>query len=285
MLNASLKFRTDCLHGDMPASRTEYILGPNTRLESRSCSGHSETVPPTNMRYEYGPLRAYIHNRDLHYAFEVDFETGVFTARPTNDHGSLTWTKPRQIEPPARSGLTVHSHTETLHTGERRTMFGYTARRVITKNAWRREEQANESESDGWYIDAPPAWLHLHPPAPKDAFGVFLRVDSGANKRDDFSFTRIGERETGFPVLVTQVDRSYFHDRDGVIRSHESSSRNEVTELSEATLDPAVFIPPRDFKRVTQLAGGMRYSLSNRLRFRLEMLKDSRQLRKKLSLS
>jgi len=68
------------------------------------------------------------------------------------------------------------------------------------------------------------------------------------------------------------------------MRSHESLSRNEVAELSEATLDPAVFIPPWDFTRVMQLAGGMRYPLSNRLRFRWEMAKDSRQLRKKLAL-
>jgi hypothetical protein len=128
MLKASLKFRTDSLYGDMPTSRTEYILSRNTRSENRSCSGHSETVPPTNVQYEYGPLRAYIQNRDLQYGFEVDLDTGVYTAWRTNDYGSPTWIKPRWIEPPERSGSTVHSHTETVHTGDRRTVFGYTAR-------------------------------------------------------------------------------------------------------------------------------------------------------------
>jgi hypothetical protein len=71
MLKASLKFRTDSLHGDMPGSRTEYILGRNTRLENRSCSGHSETFPPTNVRYEYGPLRAYMQNHDLSTALKL----------------------------------------------------------------------------------------------------------------------------------------------------------------------------------------------------------------------
>ena len=68
------------------------------------------------------------------------------------------------------------------------------------------------------------------------------------------------------------------------MRSHESSHRDEVSELSEAALDPEVFIPPREFKRVMQLPGGIRYPLSSRLRFRWEMLKDSYQLRKKLAL-
>ena len=56
---------------------------------------------------------------------------------------------------------------------------------------------------------------------------------------------------------------------------------DEVTEFSEAALDPEVFIPPREFKRVMQLPGGIRYPLSIRLQFRWEILKDSYQLRKK----
>ncbi|PYT36262.1 MAG: hypothetical protein DMG58_00100 [Acidobacteria bacterium] len=165
-------------------------------------------------------------------------------------------------------------------------MFGSTARRVITKNTSRRDsELTSESESDGWYIDAPVAWLNLDPPPEQGAFCVFhALVGSGGNKRDDFRFNQNGERETGFPLLVASTNRSYFRDHDGVMRSHESSHRDEVTEFSEAALDPAVFIPPRDFKRVMQLPCGVRYPLSSRLRFRWEMLKDSCQLRKKLAL-
>jgi hypothetical protein len=284
MSKASLKFRTDSLYDDMPTSRTEYILGRNTRSENRSCRGHSETAPPTNVQYEYGPLRAYIQNRDLQYGFEIDIAAGIYTALHANDRGSPVWIKPQRIERQERSGSIVHSHTETVDTGDRRTVFGYTARRVITKNTSRLDsELASESESDGWYINVPPAGLALHPPAPQDAFCIF-RLGSGSTKRDDFTFTQKGERETGFPVLAARLDRSYFRNPDGIMRSHESSSRNEVTEFSEAVLDPAVFIPPRDSKRVMQLPGGVCYPLSNRLRLRWEMLKDSRQLRKKVAL-
>ncbi len=280
MLRASLKFQTDSLFGDMPTSRTEYILGRNTRLENRSCSGHSETVPPTNVQYEYGPLRAYIQNRDLQYGFEIDIDAGVYTAWRTNRHGSPAWIKPRRTQPRERSGSIVHSHGETVDTGDRRTVFGYTARRVVMKNTSRRDsELTSESESDGWYIDAPVAWLNLHPPPEP---GVFHAVLSSGGKRDDFRFTHKGDRETGFPLLVASTNRSYFRGQNGVMRSHESSYTNEVTEFSEAALDPALFIPPRDFKRVMQLPGGIRYPLSNRLRLRWEMLKDSSELRKKL---
>ncbi len=247
----------------MPTSRTEYILGRNTRLDSRSCSGRSETFPPTNVQYEYGPLRAYIQNRDLQYGFEIDLDEGVYTARRTNDYGSPTWIKPGRIERQERSGSTIHGHTETVDTGDRRTVFGYTVRRVITKGTSRRDSELwFESESDRWYIDAPPAWLDLHPPPQQDGFCIFHVTGSGTNKRDDFKFTQKGERETGFPLSVARLDRSYSRNQDGVMKSHESSSRDEVTEFSEAPLDPAVFIPPRAFKRVMQLSGGMRYPLS-----------------------
>jgi hypothetical protein len=84
---------------------------------------------------------------------------------------------------------------------------------------------------------------------------------------------------------VIRVDRSYFRDQNNILESRESSSRDEITEFSEAALDPAVFVPPREFKRVMQLPGNMRYPLSAQLRFRWKMLKDSCQLRKNLALA
>lgn len=148
---ASLRFRTESLFGDMPTSRIEYILDRNTRTESRSCTGHSDTVPPSNVRYDYGPLRAYIQNHDLQYAFEIDIEAGLYTAWRVNEHGSPTWIKPRPMNRVERSGSTVHSHIETIDTGERRTVFGYTARRIITRNTSRRDSElkTNLNRMDG----------------------------------------------------------------------------------------------------------------------------------------
>src|SRR6266700_2451474 len=119
----SLRFTTVSLFGDMPTTRTEYICGLNTRSESRSCSGHSATTPPTNVQYEYGPLRAHIHNSDLHYRFELEIEKRIYTAFQVNEYGSPKWIKPRRTEPQKRSGRTVHTHTETIDTGERRELF------------------------------------------------------------------------------------------------------------------------------------------------------------------
>jgi hypothetical protein len=154
----SLRFTTVSLFGDMPTTRTEYICGLNTRSESRSCSGHSDTTPPTNVRYEYGPLRAYIHNRDLNYRFELEPAKRIYTAWQVNEYGGPKWAKLRQVEQQKRSGRTVHAHTETINTAERRELFDYTARRVITRNRQTRDSQVlSEFECDGWYIDPPAA--------------------------------------------------------------------------------------------------------------------------------
>jgi hypothetical protein len=272
----SLRYTTVSLFGDMPTTRTEYICGLNTRSESRSCSGRSETTPPTNVRYEYGPLRAYIYNRDLSYRFELELATRIYTACQVNEYGSPKWMKPRQMEPAKRSGRTVHTHTETIDTGERREIFHYTARRVITRSRQTRDSQLiNESECDGWYIDPPAAWLNLHPP-PKP--GTFYHLCLGTGERDDYKFTEAGNRETGFVLLATRTHKSFSQDETENSRTHESVHHEEVTELSETPLEPGLFVPPRDFERVPQLPDGVRYAPAYRIRLRWEILKDSLRL-------
>ena len=257
----------------MRTAETQYIRGLNTRSESCRCCGHSDTTPPTNVRYEYGPLRAHVFNRDLGYSFELEPAARVFTAFRANEYGSAIWAKPRPIEPTPRSGKTVHSHTETTDTDERKEIFGYTARRVIIRCRETRDSQLlSESETDAWYIDPPAAWLNLHPPPEP---GTFYYLSHG---RDDFKFTEAGKRETGFVLLATRNRKFSVENQTGSSRVHESVHHQEVTEFSEAPLEPGLFVPPIDFKRVPQLSDGERYALRYRIGIRWEMLQDSLSL-------
>jgi diadenosine tetraphosphate (Ap4A) HIT family hydrolase len=142
-------------------------------------------------------------------------------------------------------------HTETIDTGERREMFGYTARRVIIRTTHRitpeDDARSSEAEAEGWYIDPPAAWLALHPPTSGHA--IFQAAD------DTPVFTDIGPREKGFSLLVRKTERSTLRDAEGNIRAHMSEDRDEVTEFSEEALDPDLFVPPRDFRRVARLPG------------------------------
>lgn len=277
----SLNFTITHRSGGLLSSRSEYICGENTRSETRDCRGHSVTGSPTDVQYEYGPLRAYIRNRDLGYGFQLDLAARIYTAFRANEHGSPVWLKPRHTQPFKSTGLTVHTHTETIDTGERREIFGYMARHVITRTSQIRDSQLlSESECDGWYIGPPAAWLTLHPMKP----GSFYHVLSTNNvARDDYKFTQTGTRETGFLVQATRTYKSFFSDEAGIARIHESVSHDEITEFSETPLEPELFVPPRDFRRVPQLPDKIRSSFSFRTMRRWEMLRDSFSLRNRIS--
>ena len=274
MAEPSLRYVIVNLQGEMRTSRTEYLLGRNSRFESRDCQGYCDGDPtqPGAMQFQYGPLRALIQNRDLHYQFHVDLESRVYTSSRLSEYGSAK----RRGRPLRPSGRTVHVRTETIDSGERQEMFGHTARRMIIRMTHRfsPENDTGSSEideADGWYIDPPAAWLSVHPP--NSAHAILQSVVNG--KVDVPVFTDVGPRETGFPLLVTRTHRSSFNDAEGNLRMHTSSYREEVTEFSEETLGPDLFLPPGDFRRVLRLPGERALSLALRMRVAWENLKGS----------
>ena len=160
----------------------------------------------------------------------------------------------------------MHLRTETIDTGERKEMFGYTARRVIIRTTYRYRPDddagSRDSEADGWYIDPPAAWLALHPSIRGHAI---LQIAVGG-RTDTRVFTDVGPRETGFPLLVTRTHRSDFKDAAGNIPTHTSKDRDEVIEFSEAPLPADLFAPPREFRRVRRLPEDAPMSFALRIR-------------------
>src|SRR5262245_44560557 len=178
MRDASLRYVTVNVWRETASSRTEYILGRNSRSEYRL----SQT----------GPLRALIQNHQLHSQFHLDLDTGVYTRLHLPEYRSPTSVTTRApIHRP--SGRTLHVHTETIDTGDRREMFGNTARRVIIRTSHRvtpeDDARSGEAEADCWYIDAPAAWRALHPPG-RAIFHYCGDVTP--------VFTDVGPRESGF---------------------------------------------------------------------------------------
>jgi len=263
MAEASLRYVI--VQGEAHFSRTEYICGRNSRSEYRNgpfLVGGDPKRPET-MQLEFGRRRALIQNRDLGYQFDIDLESRVYTAFELHEYrrpGSFT----PKVESHEPSGRTVHVRTETIDTGERKEMFGYTARRVIIRTTYRYSPDddagSRDSEADGWYIDPPAAWLALHPPIRGHAI---LQI---GGRTDTPVFTDVGPRETGFPLLVTRTQRSNFKDAAGKIRTHTSEDRDEVVEFSEAPLPTDLFLPPREFRRVRRLPDEAPMSFALRMR-------------------
>src|SRR2546427_1413107 len=131
MADASLRYVKVFVSGEVRCSRTEYILGRKSRSESRNSSSFRDQNGV--MHVEEGSLRAWIENHDLRRLFQLDFETRVYTASPIPYYRGRVGFKPRRRDRHRPSGRTVHVRTETIDTGERREIFGYTARHVIIR--------------------------------------------------------------------------------------------------------------------------------------------------------
>jgi hypothetical protein len=267
MREPSLRYVIVNVWGDTQNSRTEYILGRNSRSEYRESN-----VQRGATRVQHGPPRALVQNRQLHSQFHLDLEARVYTTMHLAEYRRPTsFTSRAPIHRP--SGRTLHVHTETIDTGDRREMFGYTARHVIIRTSHRvtpeDDTASGDVESDGWYIDPPAAWLGLHPPTSGHAILRFVSND----QIDTPVFTDVGPRENGFPLLVTKTQRSRDRDAAGNIRTHTSEYRDEVTELSEEALDPDLFVPPRDFRRVSRLPGEPAIPFALRMRIGWQNLK------------
>lgn len=246
----SLQYTKVWRFGSLLFSQTEYISGWNTRSEYRDSQGN-----------RYGPLRAGILNRELGYRFDLDLEAHIYASTRVDDSGAPLLQKPHHIEW-RTSGRTCHYHVETVDTGQRREVFGRAARRVRTLTTASVEPQGNsrQTEVDGWYIDPPAAWLRLHPQRDVVAFLGFSTRGKIA-ERDEVRFTTSGRRETGFPIVIKRSNQA------GV---------ETVIRLSEEALNPALFLPPLDFKHVPRLRPGLsrtHRSFAYQARLRCELLK------------
>lgn len=144
------------------------------------------------------------------------------------------------VSPPVKArGQTFVVDVETSDSGERRTMFGREARRLITVERLHMEGAAVDSESrtDGWYIDS------KEMPSGLGQSGLaILTFGSGSPIR----INHHGVIRTG---LAISTKRTNFRIQSNGERSI-SKDTSEVTELFEGQLDPALFQPPPGFRRV-----------------------------------
>ena len=142
---------------------------------------------------------------------------------------------------PARTGGTVTYVTTSIDTGERREMFGFTARHVKSSTTIQSSPDAcnpvnQRTEMDGWYIDLSVAFnCNLGGPGATSA-----RMPAVGGCRDQTKFRREGNGKIGYPLIETMT----MYDASG--RSTFSITK-EVLELSRASLDIALFDIPAGY--------------------------------------
>jgi hypothetical protein len=136
---------------------------------------------------------------------------------------------------------------ESKDTGERRTLFGRTARHVIVEERRHTENPGGDAlqfelRRDCWYMDAESL--------PPEKRGGAVAVLAAGNARPLVKVNRKGPIEKG---LALWEKTTSIHTRpDGQREITEITS--EVTELFEGQLDKALFSPPPGFQRVISLS-------------------------------
>jgi len=158
----------------------------------------------------------------------------------------------------------------TTDTGERRQMFGYTARHILTKTVTEASPGACQQdkfyqETDGWYIDLlygvecssdlsgaegipdeiSSATEGPYFPMPGRYVKRFPKPRkgcSGTGYEDEVHFKRIGSARFGYPLSLTLKTKQ----KDTEL----SISNYEVTDITNTELDQSLFEIPVGFSRI-----------------------------------
>jgi hypothetical protein len=207
----------------------------------------------------YGPPLVRIVRCDLGESYELNLDTSEYTSTPYPPKPltpeeikarGLDTAGIRQSETP-----TIRVEIKTTDTGERKEMFGRMARHVITMNTSTplggSQSEPQESVTDGWYIDFEQR-LECDPKPVQGQHGYiggYVSVGTLRQPMEKPEFVRIGEAETGFPMVTTTSSKRPSGLADGTVSSFET----RVTEFTEGALDPALFEIPAGFKRVERI--------------------------------
>jgi len=167
---------------------------------------------------------------------------------PSSTGAAATASNRPPLQQPAKKGGVVTSTVTTRDTGERKQMFGYTARHIITTMVMDSSPDAcspvkNKMEIDGWYIDATFA---LDCDLGRNYTPYRPHMNAGGCQ-DRYETRQIGTAKKGFAVW----EKTTMFGPNG---AESFSTLNEVIEFSQATLDASFFEAPPDYREVSDFA-------------------------------
>src|SRR6185369_332673 len=146
-----------------------------------------------------------------------------------------------------KKGGVVTSTVTTKDTGERKQMFGYTARHIITTMEMKSSPDAcsnanTKMEIDGWYIDA----AFVLDCDMSQAYANY-RPHASGGCRDRYETKTIGTAKKGYPVW----EKTTMFGANG---AEGFTTLNEVLEFSQATLEQSLFEIPEGYREVQDFA-------------------------------
>lgn len=235
---ANIKVKSkQTMSGQASYENTTYIKGKRQRAETM------------------GGTMVNITQCDLRRAIQLNPATKTFIVNEFGDIEAANNTGVKAANQPVTRGGKIISTITVKDTGERKQMFGYTARRLLmTMETDSTPEACSKTKSkmqtDGWYIDFDFAFDC----GEQQAYQPMPKVKS-VGCQDKYEMKTIGTAKRGYPVY----EKMTFFDESG---KETMSMVNEVVELSKATLDAALFEVPADYKQVSD-ASQMHASMAN----------------------
>jgi hypothetical protein len=229
---ADVKIKTRQTAQGQTTENATYIKGKRSRTEMSG--GQMITIQQCDLR------------RDI----QIMPQAKAYTIRSYGaSEASQPTTQAANSQPVGVTKGGVITSTVTMRdTGERKQMFGYTARHVITTIETKSSPDActpmeSRMETDGWYIDAAFAL-----DCDIERAGAYHVPQQKSGCQDRYETKTIGAARRGYPVWEKMTG----FDKDG----RESFSMvNEVVELSQATLDASLFDAPADYREVKDFSG------------------------------
>jgi len=213
---------------------TTYIKGSRQRTE--------QVLPGLNMSM------ATIEQCDLKRSIQLSeaAKKYLISEQAEVDESSSETPKTQQrpaTPPPTKTtkGGVVTYIVNSTDTGERKQMFGYTARHIKSSMTTQSSPDAcskadQRIDTDGWYIDFSFAFSCPTTPVSRP----MGRPSARGGCQDTMRFRNTGSGKKGFPLLETTT----IYGPDG---KPQTSITKEVTELSKATLDQALFEIPAGY--------------------------------------
>jgi hypothetical protein len=223
---ADVKIATKSTAGGQSMTSTTYIKGARQRTE-----GLGYTT---------------IYQCDLKRMIQINDKTKSYLITPLAGAGGQTATTRQSAGTTKRRGGVITYTTTSTDTGERRQIFGLTAKRFKSKIVVAASEGAcnsmnMEMETDGWYVDFPSGQNCLTEGAASIPFDQSECVDEVRYKTE-------GAVNTGYPVMTTTQIKFDTGANGPSIPA--SSSTQEVLDISNATLDRALFEIPVGYTEV-----------------------------------
>lgn len=235
----------------------------DVKIRQRMSSGGATGVETTlyikgqRMRSESGGLGfSTILQCDLKRSLTINEKTKTYLISSTDTSntavagdGGPAVPAPVTQNQPQRGGVVNITNTIT-DTGERKEMFGFTARRIKTSMVKTASPEACDKdqkvETDGWYIDF--QYTFECPGQTQKPQAPTYRPRPGC--KDDIRAKTVGTAKLGFPLLVTTT----VYQPDG----RTSTMTQEVLELSRESLSSSLFDIPEGYtlaKDMQQLYG------------------------------